>query len=272
MKRITVLIACLIMVYSMMFTSFAELDEGTELVMDMLKYYQYETDQIVLAVTEQYTEWEKYLGDNIDDITFSLMYQVYYLKMKDIVAAYDTDGSFRANISDKYYWVVPNYEMGSEVQVVRNDQTRYGWAIRRGTKYMSWISLNYPEVGFGIAMIYDNILKAYPEADKLSFRLVYDEENSMHIMSFTCDGEEYVVPYFASKDITWLTNGNIYTASEFIGIVRDGRVEDGSMEIYDNNPAPETIYSVYNIVGTVVAVCVAVVAVIAANKMKKKKN
>ncbi|MBQ4562618.1 MAG: hypothetical protein IJA55_09865 [Clostridia bacterium] len=271
MKRFVVLLLCIIMTLVAAVTSFAEISEGSELTIDLMKYYRYETEQITMAVKDQYTAWEKYMGNNPDDIYFTLMYQVYYLKMKDIVSAYETDGNFVSNITDKYYWVVPNYNKGSEVQVVRNDDTEYGWAIRRGTRYMNSIDFSYKGVVFGIAAIYDNILEKKPDVDKDSFRLVYDELNDMHIMYFTSEGEEYVVPYFASKDITWLTNEEVYTASEYVELMKSHIVDETShMKITDGNPKPETIYFYYLIIGTVMVIAIALVAFIIAKRKNKK--
>ncbi len=272
MKRIVVLALCIIMVISMVCISNAELDNGTKLVIDMLKYYQYETEQITLAVKDQQAEWEKYLGNDVDTIDFALMYQVYYLDMKDIVAAYDDDGSFGANITNRYYWVVPNYEKGCEVQVVRNDQSEHGWAIRRGTSFMRAMKFNHPEVGFGIGMMYENALNTYPDTDRDSFRVVYDEDNDMHLLYFACKGEEYVVPYFTSEEITWISNEEVYAVSDFIELMRINIIEGSALAQIPNKAAPETIYFSYVLIGSALVVCIAVVAIVIASKMKRKQD
>lgn len=245
--------------------------QGSTLAVELLKYYRYETEQIALMVEDQHIAWRDYLGDDSDAITYDLMYQVYYLDMKDVVAAYESDGSFGKNISDKYYWVVPNYEKGTEVQVVRNSGAQYGWAIRRGTHYMESIGANYEGIVFGIADIYDNILTKCPEVNKLSFKMVYDETDDMHLMYFTSGGEEYVVPYFASEKITWLTNGEVYPAGEYIDLMRSNTFDDtSSIDLDDGGLDTETIYINYIVIGTVAVIGVAVVAVIIAKNMKNK--
>lgn len=277
MKRFVVFLLCIILSVVSFIPVFAEneteeeANAGTLLAINLLKYYRYETDQITLAVSEAYTDWEKYLGNDPDDILYTLMYQVYYLNMKDVVSAYDNDGSFGKNISERYYWVVPNYEKGSEVQVVRNDDTKYGWAIRRGTHFMKSIDFSYKGTVFGIAAIYDNILTKCPNVDKTSFRLVYDEVNDMHLMYFTSEESEYVVPYFASKEITWLTNAEVYSAKEYIELIRTNTTDDTSnIDLGEGKLNTETIYLNYIVIGTLTVAGVALIAIVLAQKKKNQ--
>lgn len=249
---------------------FAEVSEGEKFATELLKYYRYETDQICLAVGEQFEDWEEYLGNDPDNIRYDHMYQVYYLNMKDTVAAYDTDGRFVDNISSKYYWVVPNYETGCEVQLVRNSETEYGWAIRRGTHYMDNIRTNYPGTEYGIISIYDNILENYPKADKLSFRFIYEELNDIHLMFFVSEGEEYVIPYFSSKDMTWIKNAEIYPVLQYIELVRKNTADDTiTTALSSGGFDTETIYLNYIVVGTVAVIGIALTAVIVVKKKKQ---
>ena len=251
----------------------AEPIDGSILSVELLKYYRYETEQITLMLNDSYGDWDDYLGDDPEAISYDHMYQVYYLDMKDIVAAYDTDGSFAKNISDKYYWVVPNYEKQSEVQVVRNADTTYGWAVRRGTRYMKSIANNHKDIVFGVAEIYESILEQCPNANKLSFKMVYDELNDMHLMYFTVEGNEYLSPYFASKDITWLTNGKTYTVEDYIGLMRDNAEQDTThFRLFGENDDTETIYFYYIIIGSVVVIAIALLSVIIAGKKIRARN
>ncbi len=270
MKRIIVLLLCAVIAAASMIPCFAETSEGEALVLEFLKYYKYETDQIKLTVSEQYGDWSEYLGDDPDDIRYDLMHQIYYLNMKDTVDAYDNDGSFGANISEKYYWIVPNYVTGSEVQVVRNEDAEHGWAIRRGTHCMKNIQSAYPDTVYGIEAIYDNVLEKYPQTDKLSFRFIYEELHDIHLMYFVCEGEEYVTPYFSSKDITWLKNAEIYAAADYIELVRANTVDETSSAALDEGKIDtETIYMNYIVIGTVAVVGIALVAVITAKNRKR---
>ncbi len=271
MKRSIIFLLCVVMLVLMSITASTEVMQGSDLSVELLKYYRYETDQITIMVNEQYTAWRDYLGEDPEAIRYDQMYQVYYLNMKDTVSAYDSDGMFGKNISDKYYWVVPNHEKGTEVQVVRNSDAEHGWAIRRGTRYMNSIASNYEGTVFTIATVYDNILEQCPEVNKLSFKMVYDELNDMHLMYFTSDGEEYVVPYFASKDVTWLTNGEMYSAKDYIELMRTNTADETSSIVLDRGKInTETIYLYYIVIGTVVVIGVTFVAILVAQKKKIK--
>ncbi len=271
MKKSVIFLLCTVMLVIMLMPVSAEEIQGGILSVELLKYYRYETEQIAIMVGEQHTAWRDYLGDNPEDILYDMMYQVYYLEMKDVVSAYDSDGSFGKNISDKYYWIVPNYEKGTEVQVVRNPDAAHGWAIRRGTRYMNAIGSSYEGTVFGIAAIYDTILTQCPEVNKLSFRMVYDELNDMHLMYFTSEGEEYIVPYFASEDITWLTNGTVYSAKDYIELMRTNTTDETTgIDLDEDKINSEIIYLNYIIIGTVIVIGVALVAVIMAHKKKTK--
>lgn len=273
MKKTIVFLLCTVIIAMTLTPICAVSVDGSALSVELLKYYRYETEQIALMLNDAYGDWDDYLGDEPEAISYDLMYQVYYLDMKDIVAAYDTDGSFAKNISDKYYWVVPNYEKQSEVQVVRNADTTYGWAVRRGTRYMKSIADNHKDIVFGVAEIYESILEQCPDANKLSFKMVYDELNDMHLMYFTVNGEEYLSPYFASKDITWLTNGKAYTVGNFIERMRDNAEQDTTrFSLFGENDDTETIYFYYIVIGTVVVVAIALLSVIIAGKKIRARN
>ncbi len=270
MKRSIILLLCMIMLSLTLISVAADEVQGEALSVELLKYYRYETEQIVVMVDGQRTAWRDYLGELNSSLRYDLMYQVYYLDMKDIVAAYDIDGSFGKNISDKYYWVVPNYEKGTEVQVVRNADAEFGWAIRRGTRYMEAIGANHEGTVFGIAAIYDNILKKSPDVNKLSLKMVYDELNDIHLMYFTAKGEEYVVPYFASTDITWIKNEEVYSVRDYVELMRANTVKETHSVIPDDdNKGTEAIYLNYIVVGTITVIGVALIAVIIAQKKGK---
>ncbi|MBQ3183220.1 MAG: hypothetical protein IJB57_06085 [Clostridia bacterium] len=271
MKRSIIILLCAVMIVLALMPIASEEVQGSVLSVELLKYYRYETEQIIAMVNEQYIAWRDYLGDDPDAIPYELMYQVYYLDMKDVVSAYDSDGTFVKNISDRYYWVVPNYEKGTEVQVVRNNDAEYGWAIRRGTHYMDSIRSNYEDTVFGIAEIYDNILTQCPGVNKLSFKMVYDELNDIHLMYFTSEGEEYVVPYFASENFTWLTNAMVYPVKDYIELMRTNTVDDTSnIDLDEGKMGTETIYLNYIVIGTVAVIGVAIVAVLIAHNKKNK--
>ena len=271
MKKLTVFILCFLMLIMLALPLYADVDAGTLMVVETSARYIEEMDAVEQAVRVSDSIWDKYLGYDRDDVEYSLMYQIYYLKMKDIISAYENDGSFADNISDKYYWVVPSYTEGAEVQVVRSEQNLSGWDIRRGTRYRSNISLNYPEVDFGIASIYGNILSQYPEADKYSFRFVYEEGTDVHLMYFMADEREYVVPYFPSEDLKWAVKGKIYPAGEYIELMRTGAANESSLI---DEPAPiqrsEKLYLNYLVIGSAAVICVVVVAVIVAKKRKSQ--
>ncbi len=272
MKRITVGVISFLLMIMMIVPVYADVDKGTLLTVEISSRYTDEMNAVQQAVRVCDSIWDKYLGDNRDDVTYSLMYQIYYLKMKDIVSSYEKEGSFGANISEKYYWVVPCYNEGTEVQVIRSEQNLSGWDIRRGTRYRSAIAENYPDIEFGIDVIYENIMTQYPSADKYSFRFVYDEGTDVHLMYFVSEGAEYLVPYFPSEDINWITNAKIYPAGEYVEIMKTNVVAESSLndseEPYQRS---EKIYLNYIIVGTVAVICVAVAAVIIAKKKKKAK-
>lgn len=271
MKRSIVFLLCAVILLLCMLSVSADEIQGRALSVELLKYYRYETDQITLMIKDQQTAWRDYLGDDAEGVDYDMMYQVYYLDMKDVVSAYDSDGSFGKNISDKYYWVVPNCEKGTEVQVVRNSGAQYGWAIRRGTHYMQSIGANHEGTVFGIADIYDNILTKCPDVNKLSFKMVYDETEDMHLMYFTSGSEEYVVPYFASEELTWLTNGEVYSAGEYIELMRANVADDtDGIDLDEGGLDTETIYINYIVIGTVAVIGVAVVAVMIAQSKKNK--
>lgn len=271
MKKILVVTVCLLTILLTMVNAYGDSTNGSELAAAILEKYSEEVEQIILTVKDQQSQWVDYLGNNPDKIDFSHMYRVYYLKLKDINAAYDKQGSFAANISDSYYWVVPCYDKQSEVQVVRNNDTAHGWDIRRGTQFMKNVGRSYPDVVFVISSVYENILSRYPEVDKESMRMVYDEGNNIHLMYFTSDGAEYVVPYFSSKAITCVSNEKVYPVSDYINAMESNKAEDSA---YDTSSAKkhgtEMIYFNYIVVGSIVVVGVAFVAfMIARRKMKK---
>ena len=187
------------------------------------------------------------------------------------ISAYYSSGSFGANVTDKYYWVVPNYDLGCEVQVVANADAEHGWAVRRGTDYIKQIKQNFPSVEFDIAKIYDRVLEDYPEADTESFRMVYDEAYSVHLMYFVCNGQEYVSPYFFTKSITWATNGAIYRAGDYISFLRKGvDAESTGLETQKAIRKTESIYLSYVLVGSVFVAIIVIGAVVIAKTKKDK--
>lgn len=270
MKRLTVLAVSIMLIITMIVPVYAEVDKGTLLTVEISSRYTDEMNNVQQAVRVSDRIWDNYLGDNRDGVDYSLMYQIYYLNFKDIISSYEKEGSFGANILENYYWVVPCHDEGAEVQVVRSEQNLSGWDIRRGTHYCSSIQENYPEIEFSIDAIYENIITQYPQADKYSLRFVYDAGTDVHLMYFVCDGLEYLVPYFPSEDITWITNGKIYPAEEYIKIMKNNVAAESSLEDdvvdYDR---PEKIYLNYILIGTVAVICVVVVALIIAKRKKK---
>lgn len=270
MKRFMMSIVSILLMIILMVPVYADVDKGTLLTVEISSRYTDEMNNVQQAVRVSDRIWDKYLGNSRDDVDYSLMYQVYYLKMKDIISSYEKQGTFGANISEKYYWVVPCYGEGSEVQVVRSEQNLSGWDIRRGTRYCSTIPGNHPDVKFRIDKIYNNILTQYPNADKYSFRFVYDEGTDVHIMYFLSEGQEYLVPYFPSEDMTWIINAKIYPANEYVEIMKTNVAAESSLV---DSKAPyersEKIYLNYVLIGTVAVICVVIVAVIIAKKKKR---
>ncbi len=235
------------------------LSENSEEILDVRK-----------SVGASYSDWKEYLGDDFHSIDFDKIFQVYYLSMKDIVAAYDHSGNFGENILDDYYWVVPTYEVGGEVQVSRNDNSETGWSVRRGTNCSGEMVRNYPNVKFDIVSIYDNIFSAYPDADPETFRFVHTDGLDTHLMYFVCDSVEYLVPYFESADITWSTNERIYTAEEYIEILRKNGTKDTEYsDLDEKNNSFEKTYLLYVLVGSIIVICVTVCAILI---VKKKQN
>ncbi|MBR6515095.1 MAG: hypothetical protein IKT46_09740 [Clostridia bacterium] len=271
MKRFLIITVCILLVAASAIGVFAEGITGTAFTNLKLEEYADEVEQIKSSLQQEQEEWKTYLGNNPDKVDYDRMYQVYYLEKKDINGQYKKQGSFASNISDKYYWVVPCYDKQCEVQVVRNSNVDNGWYIRQGTKFMKDIGRSYPDVVFGISAIYENILKYYPEPDIDSFRMVYDEVNNIHLMYFTDNGSEYVVPYFSSKGITWISNEKIYPVADYVKLMSENEGKDtGYTNIGDEKQGAEMIYYNYVIIGTLAVICVAAVAVFVAKAKKKK--
>ena len=251
---------------------YAEVDMGMLYMIERASACLEEMEAVEQAVRASGSEWDKYLGLDRDGLSYPWMYQVYYLNMRDMVSAYGTDGSFGSNISDKYYWVVPIHQKKREVQVVHSEQSEYGWAIRRGTYYQNDIETSYPDVAFDIVSMNNCVFKEHPNADKESIRLVKEDGFDMHIMYFTDGGEEYVVPFFASTEITWVKNGVAYPARDFIELVRENSGDDsGYVPVTKPGAATETLYLNYVVIGTLAVIFVAATALIVA-KYKKGNN
>lgn len=271
MKKILVFIICIAQLLMVALPSYAETDKGTLLVEEIASWYADEMAAVEKAVRASDSIWDSYIGDDREEVSYKYMYQIYYLEMKDIVSAYDDNGNFRSNISDKYYWVVPSYEHGGEVQVVRSEQNVSGWDIRRGTEYYSNIKRNHPDTSFALVDIYNNIFNRYPDTDKGSIRIVYEEETDTHLVFFACERSEYVVPYFPSTIHTWQVNGRVYPVIEYIDLIRENISKESKIIHHGvSNEKSEKIYVNYIFIGSAAVICVATGAVIIAKKKKKR--
>ncbi|MBR5516068.1 MAG: hypothetical protein IKU52_07690 [Clostridia bacterium] len=190
---------------------------GQDITNSISEEFKEEQEAVKQAVENTYQNWPMYLGSNIEDIDFNLMFQCYNLEDYDIVSAYKKNGNFGDNILDSYVWIVPNYRKGGEVEVVEFKNGDYSWKIRAGKRLKKYD--NIPNID--IENLYDRIFQEYPECNSESIRVIKYKEHDCKIIYFVNDGVEYVSPFFYIDDPVWAKSGEIYTAANFIAKITE---------------------------------------------------
>lgn len=262
MKRLVSLIICVMLLLSTLVTVNAK--TGSVILSAVTEEYKEEIQEVKTAVENSYSNWNSYLGSDVSEIDFDLMYQCYDLKDYDIVSAYKKHDNFGSNISDSYVWMVPNYTSFGEVEVVSIENSKYGWKIRSGQELRKYSGINE----INIAAFYDCILDEYPDADSDSFRVILCSDYDCRFIYFTCDDVEYLTPYFYSEDPEWAKSGEFYTAANIIAKITENynmginNASNGIVAFIKNNVD-------YIIIGSTVLLAVVVVSGVI---IKKKKN
>ncbi len=270
MKKLISLLLCVLTLVSLALPCYAL--TGKEIVQDVLDKSGKEPQQVENTVRDCYKDWQHYLGSDPEDISFELMFRVYYYDNGDIFSAYAKNTTFSDNISENYYWLVPNYGKGGAVEVVKNESSEYGWSVRKGTTIYKAIMANYPEVAFDPETVCNGILDVYPYAVAESIRFTYCDMLKCYLICFkNSDDTEYLVPYFSANDITWMENGQIYEATEFMitaseeynkQLKAEGKKREGL----------DQIYTMYIVSGSVLVLVVAVIFILAFKKRHKLQN
>lgn len=224
MRRIISLLLCLIFTAGFSLNVYAE--TGYDILNSGAERFEDERNDVRLAVDTAHNEYRIYLGDSSEDIDYDLMYRCHSFYNSNFVEAYRNNGNFASNINSSYYWIVPSYDNGGEVDVVPNSDSEFGWSVRTGRELHPYEKLSKKN----LEEVYDTILKEYPDADTASFHNLYSEYINCKMVYFMSEGEEYLYIFFLSdKDPDWAESGEIYTAESFVMLASsefDNNVED----------------------------------------------
>ena len=204
-------------------------------------------------------------------LDFDRAYRLYFLNDGDVIKAYEDEGSFGANITDKYAWILPYTDVYTgELEVVRSNNSKTGWALRVDTDFQTKTALNYDGVDASIKGVLENVLNSFPDADLSTIRYCSSKQFKCRLLYFSDNGEEYIVPYFA-EPVSCFTTGQIYKAGDFIAAAKNQLDSDTETAKTENKTGSfDKIFIIYLVIGT--AVVLVFVLIVVFMKSKKRKE
>lgn len=253
MKRMAVFLISMILTALMALPVFAT--DGAQMQQRLLQTEAEEVEAVTEVVERDIAEWGKYLG-HIDDVDFDNMYHLYCLE-EDIFASYKATGKISSNISKEYHWVVPNHQIGKEVELFRADSGE--WVILQGTANFVYMKQKEPDIYMSYEFFCQSALDEHPDLDTESVKYVYAEAIDCNFLYFTDKGREYVIPYIVDANKNWAQSNKVYEASEFIGLAEKEFAND---DVSPTSKEFREVYFRYFIGGTIVVAVIAIGSII----------